>query len=100
MSVAHIVLNVFMEAVSGREQELENELRALLAPTRAEQGCLAYELHRDPENPVKFMFYEKFKNESALDEHVHSAHFQKFLAYRQSNDPVASTIVTRWRTVV
>ena len=100
MSDAAIVLNVHMEAVSGRERELENQLRALLVPTRGEPGCIVYELHLDPENPGKFMFYEKFRSQSALDEHINSPHFQKFLAYRKDHgDPVAVTNVTRWRAV-
>jgi len=100
MDDEHIVLNVHLEAVVGREQDLERELRALLAPTRSELGCLAYELHRDPEHPGRFMFYEKFKSQAALDEHVNSPYFKKFLKYRETKgDPVAITTVTRWRRV-
>jgi quinol monooxygenase YgiN len=100
MSEIPIVLNVHMEAVPGREKELGIQLRALLVPTRGEPGCIVYELHLDPENPAKFMFYEKFKSQAALDEHVNSAHFQKFLAYRKDHgDPVAVTHVTRWHAV-
>lgn len=100
MSDIPIVLNVQMEAVPGREKDLETQLRALLLPTRGEPGCIVYELHLDPENPAKFMFYEKFKSQAALDEHVNSPHFQKFLAYRKDHgDPVAVTHVTRWRAV-
>jgi len=100
MTDVPIVLNVHLEAVPGREKELEAELKKLLAPTRSEPGCVAYELHLDPENSVKFMFYEKFKSQAALDEHVNSVHFKKFLAYRAAGaDPVAATHVTKWRSV-
>jgi quinol monooxygenase YgiN len=101
MSNESIVLNVHMQAVPGRERELESELRALLVPTRKELGCLSYELHRDRENPHKFMFYEKFDSQAALDAHIHSPHFQKFLAYRATgSDPVAAAEVTRWSVIV
>ncbi len=100
MAGDNIVLNVHMEAVPGREQDLERELSALLEPTRKESGCLAYELHRDPEHPGRFMFYEKFKNQVALDQHLNSLHFKKFLDYREKKgDPAAVTTVTRWRVV-
>lgn len=99
MSDSNIILNVHMEAVPGREQDLERELRALVAPTRKEPGCLAYELHRDPENPGKFMFYEKFKSQAALDEHVNASYFKNFLDYRSKGDPVAVMTVTKWRVV-
>lgn len=98
MSDGHIVLNVHMEAATGREEDLARELRALVAPTRQEPGCLAYELHFDPESPGRFMFYEKFADQAALDAHVGSAHFQNWKRYREAGtDPVAVTQVTRWR---
>jgi quinol monooxygenase YgiN len=101
MSDGVVVLNVHMQALEGREHDLEAQLRALLEPTRREIGCLAYELHKDPENPGKFMFYEKFKNEAALDLHLDTSHFKNFLAYRQAGvDPVATVVVTRWTPIV
>jgi quinol monooxygenase YgiN len=99
VSESNIILNVQMEAVPGREEDLERELRSLVAPTRKEPGCLAYELHRDPENPGKFMFYEKFKSQAALDEHVNTSYFKNFLDYRSKGDPVAAVTVTKWRAV-
>lgn len=101
MNEVPIVLNVHMQAVAGREGDLETQLRSLLEPTRKEPGCLVYELHKDADNAGKFMFYEKFKSQSALDLHIDSPHFKKFLAYRQTGlDPVATTVVTRWTAVV
>lgn len=101
MNDSAIVLAVHMEAAAGREQELENELRALLGPTRGEPGCLAYELHRDPERPGRFMFYEKFRNQAALDAHLDSPHFRKFVDYRSTGeDPVAAVNVTTWNAIV
>jgi quinol monooxygenase YgiN len=92
-----LVLNVHMQAQAGRERDLETQLRALLEPTRKEPGCLAYELHKDPENPGKFMLYEKFKDQAALDLHLDTPHFKKFLAYRGAGvDPIATVVVTRW----
>jgi Antibiotic biosynthesis monooxygenase len=51
-----VVLNVHIEAAPGTEDELVQRLLALVAPTRAEPGCISYELFRDPERPAKFMF--------------------------------------------
>jgi quinol monooxygenase YgiN len=97
MSNAAIVLNVHMEAAAGREEDLELALSALVAPTRAEPGCLAYRLHCDPESPGKFMFYEKFADQAALDAHIASPHFQELVKLRESGaDPVAAVNVTRW----
>jgi|ERR1700734_2353167 quinol monooxygenase YgiN len=99
MSDSPIILNVHMEAVAGREKDLENQLSALVPPTRGEPGCLAYELHRDTEQSGKFMLFEKFKSQAALDEHVASGYFKKFLDYRAKNDPVAVVTVTKWQAI-
>ena len=96
-----VVLNVFFEAVSGHEDELEGQLGKLVGPTRRETGCLIYELNRDPERPGRFMFFEKFRDQAALDEHIASPYFQAFVKYRESAkpDPVASVAVHKWRPV-
>jgi quinol monooxygenase YgiN len=96
MSEGPIVLNVRFDAVSGREEDLARELRALLAPTRSEAGCLAYELYRDSEDPRRFMFHEKFASQAELDLHVNTPHFKKFQSYREKDDPIAVQTVTRW----
>lgn len=77
MGAEHIILNVQMEAVPGREEELARELRRLVVPTRNEPGCLAYWLHHDPEHLGKFMFYEKFIDQAVLDAHLTTPHFQQ-----------------------
>jgi quinol monooxygenase YgiN len=100
LSENEIILNVHMEAAPGSEEELAEQLGALLEPTRQEPGCVAYELHRDPEHAGKFMFYERFKDQKAFDDHINSAHFIKFQNYRSTkSDPVAVANVTRWRRV-
>jgi quinol monooxygenase YgiN len=101
MSGTHVILNVHLEAVPGHEEELAEQLLALVAPTRGEPGNLAYELHRDPENPAKFMFYERFLSQEALDAHNAAPHFKRWQAYRATAkpDPVAASVVTKWRAI-
>lgn len=40
------------EARPGKEQEVFGACPALPAPTRAEEGCLTYGLHRSTEDPA------------------------------------------------
>ena len=91
-----VILNVRMEAVAGREQELESRLTALVEPTRAEPGCIAYDLHRSDEKAGVFMFCETFASQAALDAHLATPHFQAFAKYREQNDPVACVDVSKW----
>ncbi|HTF67209.1 MAG TPA: putative quinol monooxygenase [Edaphobacter sp.] len=91
-----VVLSVVIEAVPGREEDLAAQLQALVAPTQSEAGCMQYKLHRSPENPGTFLFYEKFINQAALDAHLETPHFQGFVKYRDGNDPIANQNVMRW----
>ena len=93
-----IVLNVHLQAAPGHEAELGNQLHAMVVPTHEEPGCLVYELHRDPEDSAKFMFYEKFANQAALDHHLATEHFKRLQSYLQANNPIAAQTVTRWQT--
>jgi quinol monooxygenase YgiN len=99
MTEGPIILTVHFEAVPGREEDLARELVALVEPTLKEAGCLAYELHVDPENHGKFMFFEKFADQAALDFHVNTSHFKKFLSSREKSDPFAGQTITRWKSL-
>ena len=97
----NVILNVHFVATPGSEEKLFGLLSALIGPTRAEAGCMVYELHRDPENAGRFMFYERFSSQEALDAHVAAPHFQNFGAARTASnpDPVESVTVSKWRAV-
>jgi quinol monooxygenase YgiN len=62
-------------ARSGKENQLRELLRGMLAPTRAESGCKLYELY-ESDLPGHFYFYEIWNSQAALDQHAASAHFQ------------------------
>jgi quinol monooxygenase YgiN len=98
MTETPVILNVHFQAAVGHEQELGKQLHALVAPTRKEPGCLVYELHFDPENPGKFMFYEKFASQAALDEHLNTPHLKNLQSYLKANNPIAVQTVTKWRS--
>jgi quinol monooxygenase YgiN len=98
MTETPIVLNVHFQAAPGHEKELGSELHAMVGPTREEPGCLVYELHFDPADPGKFMFYEKFASQAALDLHLASPHLTRFRSYVKANNPIAAQTVTRWRS--
>jgi quinol monooxygenase YgiN len=96
MSETVVVLSVVFEAAPGRADELAGMLKKLIAPTRAEPGCLTYELNASTETPGTFLFFEKFVNQAALDEHIAAPYFQEFAKQREGNDPVSKVTVMRW----
>ena len=59
----------------GRESQLRELLRGMLAPTRAELGCKLYELY-ESDSKGRFYFYEIWESQAALDRHAASPHFK------------------------
>ena len=59
----------------GREDQLRELLRGMLAPTRADLGCKLYDLY-ESDSKGRFYFYETWESQSALDRHAASPHFK------------------------
>ena len=55
------------------------ELEKLVSITRAEEGCIQYDLHQDNENPAHFLFYENWESREHWQAHMRAPHL---LAYR------------------
>lgn len=68
------------KARPGREADLERELRAIVAPTHAESGCLRYTLHRSLEDPTSFITIERWVSKEAIDKHFGAPHIQSLLS--------------------
>ena len=67
-------------AKSNTIEQVRDELIKMIAPTRYEPGCLEYRLHQDKQDPTVFIFYENWENLSCLEQHLNSAHFQRYVA--------------------
>src|SRR5437763_2225763 len=61
----------------GEEDRVWGAIAKLIAPSRAEPGCLMYQPHRAVENPRVFYIYEQYIDEAAYEAHGASPHFQK-----------------------
>jgi quinol monooxygenase YgiN len=66
-----------LEAQPGRGDEVEAAIAVsqAVALTRAEQGCLEYNLCRDADAPDQFVAYESWRDLDALREHLAAPHF-------------------------
>ena len=74
--MSEIVIVATLTAQPGSETALEAILSGLVAPSRAEAGCLQYDLHRDPANPAVFAFIETWASREAHQAHLQTAHFR------------------------
>lgn len=66
-------------AKSGREADVAGILASLAPISRAEPGCRMYHVHTVAEKADTFFLYEVYEDQSALDEHIASAHFDAFV---------------------
>jgi len=73
-----VTLIVAMRARAGREAELEKELRALVGPTRAERGCIAYDLHASSDLPGLFLLREIWASLKHHQKHWDTEHMKKW----------------------
>lgn len=69
-----LAMTVEFRAAPGRRDELRAELLALVDPTRAEDGCLRYDLHESTDDPDVFAFYEVWRDRAAHAAHDGTAH--------------------------
>lgn len=67
-------------AVAGKETLVRAELEKLVPITRAEAGCLQYDLHVDNENPGFFVFYENWESRELWQTHMNAPHLAAYMA--------------------
>jgi quinol monooxygenase YgiN len=61
-------------AKPGEAEAVAAAVEKLIAPTRAEEGVISYQPHRDPHDDHVFFFYEQYVDEAAFTAHVESEH--------------------------
>ena len=68
-----------IRAKSGHEDEVRKGLKALVAPTHKEPGCISYALFEDKYYTGSFTTVEEWESEEALEQHlrVHKAELDK-----------------------
>ena len=66
-------------AREGDADDIETALRAVVAPTREEDGCLFIEAYRSTRDPRLFYVHSRWKNEAAFDLHGELPHTVRFL---------------------
>jgi quinol monooxygenase YgiN len=79
-----VTLVVLLRARDGQETILEAELRALVSPSRKEEGCLRYDLHRSFDTPGGLLLHEVWASRDAHTEHTHTPHFLRWNARKDA----------------
>jgi quinol monooxygenase YgiN len=58
---------------------VKNELIKLIQITRAEEGCINYDLHQDNDNPAHFMFHENWETRELWQTHMSNQHLADYM---------------------
>jgi len=80
---AEITAVTLIHGLPGRELDLKQHLLSLACPTRAEAGCIAYDLYESPEQAHEFMRYEVWASREALEAHKKTPHLRASFGKRQ-----------------
>lgn len=75
-----LTLIVRFDVVSDQETAFAKALSDLIELTRAEQGCLRFEVAQAQANPHEFILIEQWVDQKALDQHNRTTHLQTFVS--------------------
>jgi quinol monooxygenase YgiN len=92
-----VTLVVLLRAKEAQQLLVEAEIRALMGPTRKEEGCLQYDLHHSLDQPSLFLLHEVWATRDHHTAHTKTPHFLRWNARKDSL--LASRDVTYWQQV-
>lgn len=79
MAHGKVTVVATFKAKAGMEETVREAIQALIPPTRAESGCINYDLLQSTEDPSLFMLYENWVSKKVLDEHLAMPYLKDFL---------------------
>ncbi|MCM2678080.1 putative quinol monooxygenase [Echinimonas agarilytica] len=95
MSQLTIVANIV--ANEGKIDVVKAELLKLIDTTRAEEGCVNYDLHQDNDNPAHFLFYENWESRELWQVHMGNTHLAE---YMKATEGCVESFVVHEMTVI
>ncbi len=78
MADEQVFIFATLKPQTGKEGEAESLLRGMCAPSRAEAGCVFYNLYTPRDGGGSFHFFECWRDQAALDAHREMPHYKKF----------------------
>jgi quinol monooxygenase YgiN len=87
-----------LKAKDGLSQRLNNELLALVAPTRSEEGCISYTPYQAIEDKSIFILYEIWSTRNDWNKHMEIP-FYNGLFFKTIEFLAEAIKMTLWDTV-
>jgi quinol monooxygenase YgiN len=63
----------------GEEEKVREVLETMAPLSRQEPGCLFYQAHRSPDDPLVFFLYEQYRDEAGYQAHMITEHFERYI---------------------
>jgi quinol monooxygenase YgiN len=79
-----VTLIVTLRAKEGQHLLLEAELRALVGPSRKDEGCLRYDLHAAADHPGTYLVHEVWASREDQGAHTRTPHFLRWNARKDA----------------
>ncbi|NRB46935.1 MAG: antibiotic biosynthesis monooxygenase [Saprospiraceae bacterium] len=92
-------LTIVAKILAKEEQRelVQSELLKLIPITRAEEGCINYDLHQDNENPNLFLFFENWESRDLWQKHMQNEHLAQ---YMEATDGAVEEFVLHEMTLI
>lgn len=78
--MANLTIVANITAKADKVALVKAELLKLIETTRAETGCLQYDLHQDNDNPARFLFFENWESRELWQKHMEAPHLKAYVA--------------------
>ena len=75
-----VIVMARTKAKPGAEDTIKQGLIGLAAQSRAEVGCINYDLHQSFDDPSLFLVFENWSSKDALDKHMETSYFKEFVS--------------------
>jgi quinol monooxygenase YgiN len=72
-------LVIRLRVKEGLAAKFEETFAKAAKATRAEKGCITYDLNHDTEDSARYVVYERWKSVDALESHLKSDHIKALL---------------------
>ena len=91
MASTPIAVVVKVEIVPERKADFLEAMRIDAEGSRAEDGCLRFDLLQDQSDENTFFFYEAYKDMDAIAVHKETAHYKAWSDFKASGGVVSQT---------
>ena len=95
--MAQLTIVAHITAKPDKIDFLKGHLEGLIETTRAEAGCVQYDLHQDNDNPAHFMFFENWDSRELWQNHMNAPHL---LAYKAATEGAVEAFALHEMTMV